>query len=107
MQYCKTVTLRTRPIKNGMLSFYLDYYPGYRDIVTMIGTTTINAFNHSERIRKAKTYIHCDTKPLKEILINNDTFSTGSFPRIEVNHGHGIMLTQVSDLGIRQFGRML
>ena len=33
MQYCKTVTLRTRPIKNGMLSFYLDYYPGYRDIV--------------------------------------------------------------------------
>ena len=35
MQYCKTVTLRTRPIKNGMLSFYLDYYPGYRDIVTM------------------------------------------------------------------------
>lgn len=26
MQYCKTVTLRTRPIKNGMLSFYLDYY---------------------------------------------------------------------------------
>ena len=31
MQYCKTVTLRTRPIKNGMLSFYLDYYPGYRD----------------------------------------------------------------------------
>lgn len=35
MQYCKTVTLGTRPIKNGMLSFYLDYYPGYRDIVTM------------------------------------------------------------------------
>ena len=35
MQYCKTVTLRTRPIKKGMLSFYLDYYPGYRDIVTM------------------------------------------------------------------------
>lgn len=35
MQYCKTVTLRTRPIKNGMLSYYLDYYPGYRDIVTM------------------------------------------------------------------------
>ena len=63
-----------------------------------IGTTTINAFNHSERIRKAKTYIHCDTKPLKEILINNDTFSTGSFPRIEVNHGHGIMLINQSDI---------
>ena len=35
MQYCKKVTLRTRPVKNGMLSYYLDYYPGYRDTVTM------------------------------------------------------------------------
>lgn len=33
---CKTVTLRTRKIKNGMqLSFYLDYYPGYRDAESM------------------------------------------------------------------------
>ena len=32
----KTVSLRTRPIKNGtQLSFYLDYYPGYRDNETM------------------------------------------------------------------------
>ena len=31
---CKTVTLRTRKIKGGeQLSFYLDYYPGYRDDV--------------------------------------------------------------------------
>ena len=63
-----------------------------------IGTTTINAFNHSERIRKVKSSIHCDTKPLKDILINNDTFSTGSFPRIEVNPGHGIMLINQSDI---------
>ena len=28
MNDCKTVTLRTRPLKNRMLSFYLDYYPG-------------------------------------------------------------------------------
>lgn len=35
MAECKTVTLRTRPLKNGMLSFYLDYYPGYRDQETM------------------------------------------------------------------------
>ena len=35
MLECKTVTLRTRPLKNGMLSFYLDYYPGYRDQETM------------------------------------------------------------------------
>lgn len=33
---CKTVTLRKRSIKNGtMQSFYLDYYPGYRDESTM------------------------------------------------------------------------
>ena len=33
---CKTVTLRKRPIKkNTQYSFYLDYYPGYRDESTM------------------------------------------------------------------------
>ena len=33
---CKTVSLRTRKIKDGrMLSYYLDYYPGYRDENTM------------------------------------------------------------------------
>lgn len=35
MQYCKTVTLRTKKLKNGMLSYYLDYYPGYRNDLTM------------------------------------------------------------------------
>lgn len=35
MAECKTVTLRTRPLKNGMISFYLDYYPGYREQETM------------------------------------------------------------------------
>ena len=30
---CKTVSLRTRNIKDGrMLSYYLDYYSGYRDV---------------------------------------------------------------------------
>ena len=33
---CKTVTLRTRKIKKGtQLSFYVEYYPGYRDESTM------------------------------------------------------------------------
>lgn len=35
MLECKKVTLRTRPLKNGMLSYYLDYYPGYRNQETM------------------------------------------------------------------------
>ena len=34
MSECKTVTLRTRPLKHGMLSFYLDYYPDYLDTET-------------------------------------------------------------------------
>lgn len=35
MQQCKTVTLRTRKCKHGMLSYYLDYYPAFRDKETM------------------------------------------------------------------------
>ena len=35
MHECKTVTLRTRPLKGRMMSFYLDYYPRYRDKETM------------------------------------------------------------------------
>ena len=34
---CKTVTLRTRKIKGGeQLSYYLDYYPGYRDEIRLL-----------------------------------------------------------------------
>ncbi len=32
---CKTITLRTRVLRHGMLGFYLDFYPGYRDKETM------------------------------------------------------------------------
>lgn len=63
-----------------------------------IDTTTINAFNHSERIKRTKQKIKCITKPLKEVLLNNDTFSTGSFPRVEVKEGHGVMLINQSDI---------
>lgn len=63
-----------------------------------VGSITINAFNHSERIRKMKANIKCQTKPLSEVLLGGDTFSTGSFPRIEVKPGHGIMLINQSDI---------
>ena len=63
-----------------------------------VGTTTINAFNHSERIRNVKSHIHCQTRMLKEVLLNGDTFSTGSFPRIEVKAGNGIMLINQKDI---------
>ena len=63
-----------------------------------IDTTTINAFNHSERIRKIKASMPCETVPLKEVLLDGDTFSTGSFPRVEVKEGHGIMLVNQKDI---------
>jgi len=63
-----------------------------------VGTTTINAFNHSERIRNTKKNMHCITKPLRELLQDNNTFSTGSFPRIEVKEGCGIMLINQKDI---------
>ena len=63
-----------------------------------INTTTINAFNHSARIRQMKLLITCEKKPLKDILLNGDTFSTGSFPRVEVKEGNGVMLINQKDI---------
>ena len=63
-----------------------------------INTTTINAFNLSERIRKTKDSIVCKTKPLREVLLGGDTFSTGSFPRVEVKEGFGVMLINQKDV---------
>ena len=46
---CKTVSLRTRKIKDGrMLSYYLDYYSGYRDV------TFRASINTAYRDRKIK-----------------------------------------------------
>lgn len=63
-----------------------------------VGTITINAFNHSERIKKLKESIPCEIAPLESALEGNKAFSTGSFPRLEVSKGHGIMLINQSDI---------
>lgn len=63
-----------------------------------ISTLTINAFNHSERISRLKNKITCPTISLSEALDDNSFFSTGSFPRIEVKEGKGIMLINQSDI---------
>lgn len=63
-----------------------------------IGTISFNAFNHSKRIERIKDLISVPTKPLKDILIGENTFSTGSFPRLEVKEPHGIMLINQSDI---------
>ncbi len=63
-----------------------------------ITTTTINAFNLSERIRKTKASMTCVTKPLKEVLLGGDTFSSASVPSIEVKPEHGIMFINQKDI---------
>lgn len=65
-----------------------------------IDSTTINAFNHSFRIEKVKQQIRkcCQTIPLEEILNDKKIFSTGSFPRVEVNSENGIMLINQKDI---------
>ena len=70
----------------------------YTRSIKDVGSITINAFNHSERIRNLRASMPCDTIPLRETLLNGETFSTGSFPRIEVKEGFGIMLINQSDI---------
>lgn len=68
--------------------------------IKKIDSTTINAFNHSSRIEKTKQQIRecCQTVPLEEMLDDKKIFSTGSFPRVEVNSENGIMLINQKDI---------
>ena len=61
-----------------------------------ISSRSINAFNYSQRLERLKESLP-DSRPLRNILLNNTTFSTGSFPRIEVKKGNGVMLINQSD----------
>ena len=63
-----------------------------------IGTTTINAFNHSERIRNLKASMTCKIIPLKDALKEGRTYGTSGLPNIEVKPGHGIMLINQKDM---------
>lgn len=63
-----------------------------------ITTTSFNAFTLSERIRKTRAAMTCTTRPLREVLLGGDTFSTGSFPRVEVKEGYGVMLINQKDI---------
>ena len=61
-----------------------------------ISSRSINAFNYSQRLERLKESLP-QSRPLRNILLNNTTFSTGSFPRIEVKKGKGVMLINQSD----------
>lgn len=63
-----------------------------------IGSLSFHAFNWSERNKNLENKIKCQTIKLKEALLDGDFFSTGSFPRVEVGKGHGIMLINQRDI---------
>lgn len=64
--------------------------------ISKISSRSINAFNYSERLERLTNLIPAH-RTLRELLIGNTTFSTGSFPRIEVKKGKGVMLINQSD----------
>lgn len=66
--------------------------------INQIGTTTINAFNNSERIRNIQRRILDSSRPIKDLIEGGQTFSSGSLPSIEVKPGHGIMLINQKDI---------
>lgn len=63
-----------------------------------ITSTTINAFNHSIRIRNLKAKISKPYVALRDTLVNGDFFTTGSFSRQEAPKGKGVMLINQSDI---------
>lgn len=70
----------------------------YKRSIADIGTTTFNAFNHSLRIRKIKKQMQCKCIPLKEALVDGQTFGSSGAPSIEVAPGHGVMLINQKDI---------
>ncbi len=65
-----------------------------------IGTITINAFNHSKRVRNGilSELYNKEHVLLKDCLIENKMFSSVGVNAIEVKEGHGIMLINQSDI---------
>ena len=62
-----------------------------------VGTVSFNAFCHSRRINQLRSKIPNSVR-IKDVLVGGDTFSTGSFPRVEVKEGNGVMLINQSDI---------
>lgn len=86
-----------------------DYYgphPSERELSSFsinrsqISSLSINAFNLSNRIRNLAKRIEntIDTKSLNEVLDQDGLFSTGSFPRVEVECHRGIELINQKDI---------
>lgn len=59
---------------------------------------TINAFNYSERQNNTERKIKCKVLALRDVLKGGNFFTTGSFPRKEVEKQYGIKLINQSDI---------
>jgi restriction endonuclease S subunit len=72
----------------------------YSKNIAEIGSISLNAFNHSHRISKTvqKVRNSCATLKLYDVLDDKKLFSTGSFPRVEVESEKGIRLINQSDI---------
>lgn len=68
--------------------------------INEVSSKTINAFNYSEKIGKLKAYIKRKVKcqKLYDVLSDDKFFSTGSFPRLELNTVKSIKLINQSDI---------
>lgn len=63
-----------------------------------ITTTTINAFNLSERIRKTKEKIQSHYVSLGDVIENGRTFSSTSSSSVEVSPNNGVMFVNQKDI---------
>lgn len=81
-----------RSSKRGISAFSITF--------NSLSELSINAFNYSERMRKMVDYVRstCETIPLSAALLGGGFFSTGSFPRLELDSPKSLLLINQSDI---------
>lgn len=75
-----------------------------------LSKVSLNAFNYSERIRNLVKYIKktCETNTLHDCLSEEQFFTTGAFPRLEIDSPKSIKLINQSDIfSIKKKGKMI
>ena len=90
-QTCTTVTLRQRPIRNGRISLYLDYYPAVRNPKTM----------KLSRREYLGFYIYATPKNAIELDYNNEILAKAELIRCRrqeavINEEFGFMDRHIS-----------
>ena len=95
MHECKTVTLRTRPLKKNMLSFYLDYYPGYRDKESMkiIRHESLGIYIYANPKNQREKYYSVTEAMEKYGIRRDDVYNYARYNSIrKMHHGKSMFL---------------